>query len=153
MQYIHTKHAYAHTHAHMLTHTHIHTEKERERQSERASCDICMLWYEVIHPSGRLSRQSLRMLTYMCWNSEHRSTGSSLAQMLTATLRSTSRNSWYVLPQRPFSPTALARPFNALSWSKLDNRPTAAALLIHAARGTKDAAHQPKHQTLNPTRS
>jgi hypothetical protein len=74
----------------------------RERQSERASCDICMLWYEVIHPSGRLSRQSLRMLTYMCWNSEHRSTGSSLAQMLTATLRSTSRNSWYVMTQRDF---------------------------------------------------
>jgi hypothetical protein len=27
-----------------------------------------MLWYEVIHPSGRLSHQSARMLTYMCWN-------------------------------------------------------------------------------------
>ena len=143
MQYIHTKHAYAHTHAHMLTHTHIHTEKERERQSERASCDICMLWYEVIHPSGRLSRQSLRMLTYMCWNSEHRSTGSSLAQMLTETLRSTSKSSWYVRPLCPFSPTALARLLNALSWIKLDNGPSTAALFIHAARGTKDAAHQP----------
>jgi hypothetical protein len=128
--------SYTRTHAY----THIHTEKERER--ERGLCDICMLWYEVIHPSGRLSHQSARMLTYMCWNSEHRSTGSSLAQMLTATLRSTSKNSWYVLPQRPFSPTALARLFNALSWSKLD-RPTTAALLIHAARGTKDATHQP----------
>jgi len=131
-------HTHTHTYTHTCTHTYLHTH------THGVIFDICMVWYEIIHPSGRLSRQSRRMFTFLCWNSEHRSTGSSLAQMLTETLRSTSKSSWYVRPLCPFSPTALARLLNALSWIKLDNGPSTAALFIHAARGTKDAADQPK---------